>query len=440
MTRAEVRLWGSTIGAVSLGEGQQTARFQYDASFAESGIELAPLVMPLRKRTYQFPDLSGKTFRGLPGLLCDSLPDKFGNAVIDQWLATQQRASASFDAVERLCYTGNRGIGALEFVPAMGQVKRRSESLQVDELVRLFSEVLAKRTALRGNFADTTRTQSLATILQVGTSAGGARAKAVLAWNPTTNEVRSGQLPADEGFSHWLLKFDGIAQNGDKELYDPQGFGVTEYAYSLMAKAAGITMTDCRILEENGRKHFMTRRFDRVNGGKLHMQSLAALAHFDFNLPGAYSYEQAFLVMKQLGIHADLLMPTIEEQFRRMLFNVVARNQDDHVKNIAFLMDRSGAWSLSPAFDVTFSFNPDGDWTSQHQMSINGKRDGFTLDDIRMCAKHISMKRGRAEIILEQVQTAVRRWPEFAAEAGVSEEFASEFSRHHRLCLPKGDR
>jgi serine/threonine-protein kinase HipA len=207
-----------------------------------------------------------------------------------------------------------------------------------------------------------------------------------------------------------------------------------------MAKAAGIAMADCRILEEHGRKHFMTRRFDRVNGDKLHMQSLAALAHFDFNLPGAYSYEQAFLVIKQLGIHEDLLMPTVEEQFRRMVFNIVARNQDDHVKNIAFLMDRSGAWSLSPAFDVTFSFNPDGDWTSQHQMSINGKRDGFSLDDIRMCAKHISMKRGRAEIIFEQVLAAVRRWPEFATEAGVSEEFSSEFGRHHRLSLPRGDR
>ena len=431
---AKVQLWGRTIGAVSLDEEREVAAFQYDADFARSGIELSPLVMPLSERVYEFPALPRTTFHGLPGLLADSLPDKFGNALIDAWLATQGRTSESFNAVERLCYTGARGMGALEFAPLMGPKQRRASKIEVDALVRLAGEVLTHRDHLRGHFHEAGKEQALRDILRVGTSAGGARAKAVIAWNRTTNEVHSGQIPAGEGFDYWLLKFDGVAGNKDKELEDPKGYGAIEYAYHLMAKAAGISMSECRLLEENGRRHFMTRRFDRLAGGaKLHMQSLCALAHFDFNQAGAYSYEQALLTIRQL----ELAMEAVEEQFRRMVFNIVARNQDDHVKNIAFLMNQLGEWSLAPAFDVTYSYNPGGAWTAMHQMTLNGKRDGFTLADFEACRKAALMKRGRAASIIEEVQAAVKRWPEFAAEAKLSDEWRNKIQKTHRLTFPK---
>ena len=413
-TVAEVRLWGRTIGAVSL--AADIAAFEYDPTFAGSGIEISPLTMPLAGKVYTFPELSRQTFQGLPGLLADSLPDRFGNALINAWLATQGRRPDSFNAVERLCYMGMRGMGALEYAPATGPKARQATRIQIDKLVDLASEILTHRTNLNVSFGDKNREQALRDILRVGTSAGGARAKAVIAWNPSTNEVRTGQLPAGEGFEYWLLKFDGVSGNKDKELEDPKGYGLIEYAYSKMATDAGITMSECRIFEENGRHHFMTRRFDRLAGGKkLHMQSLCALAHYDYNMAGAYSYEQALLVIRQLG----LPMSAIEEMFRRMAFNIVARNQDDHVKNIAFLMDKSGAWSLAPAFDMTYSFNPSGVWTASHQMTMNGKRDGFTLEDFRACAKTALMKRGRAEAIVNEVLETVSLWRNYADQVGV---------------------
>lgn len=430
---ARVKLWGRTIGAVSLEEGREVATFQYDPQFARSGIELSPLVMPLSEEVYGFPALPRTTFHGLPGLLSDSLPDRFGNALIDAWLATQGRTPESFSAVERLCYTGTRGMGALEFAPVLGPKPRRASKIEVDALVQLANEVLAHRHDLRGHFHETGREKALRDILSVGTSAGGARAKAVIAWNPATQEVRSGQVMAGEGFEYWLIKFDGVAGNRDKELEDPKGFGAIEYAYHRMAVAAGITMSACRLLEENGRRHFMTRRFDRLPGGaKLHMQSLGALAHFDFNHAGAYGYEQALLVLRRLG----LPMAAVEEQFRRMVFNVVARNQDDHVKNIAFLMTPRGEWSLAPAFDLTFSYNPSGAWTATHQMTLQGKRDGFTRQDFELCARAALMKRGRAAAILEEVVAAVRRWPEFAAEANIPEAWCDSIGQSHRLQFP----
>lgn len=416
-TIAQVNLWGRTIGAVALDEGTGIASFEYDEAFIRSGIEISPLRMPLDRRVYTFPNLSRETFHGLPGLLADSLPDRFGNALIDAWLATVGRTSESFDAVERLCYTGTRGMGALEYAPGLGPKARKTTRIDIDALVELASDVLNHRNKLQASFGDDKSKEStLMDILRVGTSAGGARAKAVIAWNPTTNEVRSGQLRADPGFEHWLLKFDGVSGNRDKEMDDPKGYGAIEYAYYKMATDADITMNPCRLLEENGRRHFMTRRFDRTSdGGKIHMQSLGAMAHFDYNLPGAYSYEQALLVIRQLGLSMD----DIEEMFRRMAFNIIARNQDDHVKNIAFLMDKTGKWSLAPAFDMTYSFQPTGKWTSTHQMTLNGKRDGFTLADFRACAESVSMKRGRAETILEEVRSAVSRWTDYAENARV---------------------
>lgn len=431
---AKVELWGRTIGAVSLDEGRGVAAFQYDAEFARSGIELSPLTMPLSGRVYEFSALPRATFHGLPGLLADSLPDKFGNALIDAWLATQGRTPESFNAVERLCYTGTRGMGALEFAPVLGPRPRKASKIEVDELVRLASEVLTHRNNLQGHFHAAGKERALRDILSVGTSAGGARAKAVVAWNRETNEVRSGQIAAGEGFDYWLLKFDGVAGNKDKEDEDPKGYGVIEFAYYLMARAAGITMSECRLLEENERRHFMTRRFDRLPGGaKLHMQSLGALAHFDFNQAGAYSYEQALLTIRQL----KLPMAAVEEQFRRMVFNIVARNQDDHVKNLAFLMNQQGEWSLAPAFDVTYSYKPSGSVTATHQMTLNGKRDGFTLADFEACARAALMKRGRAAAILEEVLSAAKQWPQLAAEARLKDEWREQIQKAHRLTFPK---
>lgn len=429
-TLAEVRLWGKTIGAVSLQDGEDVASFEYDAAFAQSGIQVAPMVMPLSRRVYRFPELSRPTFHGLPGLLADSLPDKFGNALIDAWLASQGRLPGSFNAVERLCYTGERGMGALEFAPTNGPVAMQSNRIEVSQLVALASEVLSHRYNLQASFAAERSEDALKDILRVGTSAGGARAKAVIAWNPKTHEVRSGQVKASKGFEYWLLKFDGVSGNKDKEMDDPQGYGLIEYAYSLMARDCGIDISECRLFKENGRSHFMTRRFDRLaTGEKLHMQSLCALAHYDFNMAGAYSYEQAFMVMRQL----KLPMQAIEQQFRRLAFNIVARNQDDHVKNIAFLMNKAGEWSLSPAFDMTYSYNPLGAWTASHQMTMNGKRDNFTLGDFNACAKTASMKRGRAAKIVAEVQASVSNWPSFAEQAGVPDSVRAKI--HNTLNL-----
>ncbi|GJL80387.1 MAG: toxin HipA [marine bacterium B5-7] len=413
-TVAAVNLWGRTIGAVALGDGEQVAEFEFDQAFTDSGINIAPLMMPLSDEIYHFPSLPDQTFHGLPGLLADSLPDRFGNALIDAWLVQQGRSAGAFNAVERLCYIGDRGMGALEYEPAVSFGSQRSTKIEVDRLVELASKILTHRGSLATSLNESDK--AMRDILKVGTSAGGARAKAVIAWNPSTNEVRSGQVAAGEGFEYWLLKFDGVQGNKDKELDDPQGYGAIEYAYSKMAMDAGITMNSCRLFEENGRRHFMTQRFDRLpGGGKLHMLSLCGIAHYDFNQAGAYGYEQALAVIRKL----DLPMRDVEQMYRRMVFNIFARNQDDHVKNIAFLMDRTGRWSLSPAFDVTYSYNPAGSWTSKHQMTLNGKRDRFTLDDFKSCAKGASMKRGRAESIINEVREAVLRWADYADKAGV---------------------
>ncbi len=430
---AQVKLWGSTIGAVALDERSAVASFEYDEAFAQSGIEVAPLTMPLpgaRKQVFRFPGLPPHTYHGLPGLVADALPDRFGHALIDAWLAGQGRTPDSFNAVERLCYVGRRAMGALEFAPVAGPRASHSQAIDVAQLVDLASQVLAQRQGFSAKLRQDDPV-GLRDILRVGTSAGGARAKAVIAWHPQTGDVRSGQLDVDAGYQHWLLKFDGVAANRDKELaHDPQGYGLIEYAYYLMARDAGIIMSDSRLLSEGGRHHFMTRRFDRTDAGdKLHMQSLCALAHFDYNAAGAYSYEQALQVMRQLGLPG----PEIEQQFRRMVFNIIMRNHDDHTKNIAFLMDRQGQWSLSPAFDLTFSYNPDGDWTSRHQMRLNGKQDHFTLLDFKTCARLATLKRGRAEDIIDEVTSVARRWPDYADRAGVAAEWRDHIQPLLRL-------
>ncbi len=430
-SNAEVLLWGSRIGAISLRGEDSAASFEYDPEFAGSGIEVAPLQMPLaRGRVYRFPSLSRMSFDGLPGMLADALPDRFGNAVIDAWLATKGMLPKDFDPVRRLCYLGQRGMGALEFKPATGPKPTTSHRLDVESLAELAAEVLSRRADLSTRLSH--KREAMREILRVGTSAGGARAKALIALDPETGEVRSGQLPHDSHFEYWILKFDGVDDNS-RELGTGLGYGVVEWAYSEMAKLATIDMTECRLLDEGGRRHFMTRRFDRDGSGdKIHMQSLAALAHLDFEHVEENSYEQAFQVIDRLGLpHA-----TKVEQFRRMTFNVVARNQDDHVKNIAFLMDRRGHWSLSPAFDVVYAFNPRGRQTRRHQMSINGQRDRITVDDLRRVGKVASLKRSQADEILLQVTDAVSSWPRLAAEAGLDQARVDRIGRNHRLDLP----
>jgi len=434
MTDARVVLWGRDVAAVTWDDRQDLGVFQYAPEFLNSGIELSPVTMPLNDGIYQFPALSRETFKGLPGLLADSLPDKFGNALIDAWLASQGRAPDSFNPVERLCYIGKRGMGALEFLPTLKGSPTTSRAVEVEELVKLANKVINERASLTGQLTGDDDTDAIGDILRVGTSAGGARAKAILAWNESTGEFRSGQLDQEAGFTQWLMKFDGITENRDKELADPQGYGRIEFAYSLMATAAGIDMTRCRLHEEGGRAHFMTERFDRTDtGSKLHMQSLCAMMHYDFNIAGAYSYEQVFQAMKLLR----LTRKEIEQQFRRTVFNVIARNQDDHVKNIAFLMDKAGNWSLSPAFDVVYAYNPSGAWTSRHQMSVNGKRDAFELDDLVALANGGGIKKRKAQGMINQVAEAVSNWDAHRSTAEVPEAVARKIKKTFRMKIVK---
>jgi serine/threonine-protein kinase HipA len=424
----KVKIWGQHVGVARREDDSGLVEFQYDPSFVASGLQLAPIKMPLADEPFAFPGRPDSGLHGLPGLLADSLPDRYGNALIDAWLATQGRSPDSFNVLERLCYIGSRGMGALEFQPVMGPQRNGRGDLDVAELAQLAEQILASRGSVTESFADRSKEAAMQTLLLVGTSAGGQRPKAVVAWNRKTNIVRSGQLKADPGFEYWILKFDGVDAAG-LEFGTSKGYGAIEYAYSHMARAAGIEMTETHLLEEGGRRHFMTKRFDRGNdGSKVHMQSLSALQHFDFKLAGAYSYEQAFLTISEL----DLPMKAREQQFRRTTFNVIARNQDDHVKNIAFLMGPSGKWRLSPAYDVCYSFNPTGEWTATHQMSINGKRDNFVRDDLRRLGDVAGLRRGGADDLVDEVQAAVVRWPEFAANVDVPDETAAQIQKAHR--------
>ncbi len=426
---AEVMLWGRQIGAVSWLPERALAAFQYAPEFLASGIQLSPLVMPLQDTVYEFPALERASFHGLPGLLADSLPDKYGHAIIDAWLAAQGRSPESFQPVERLCFVGQRGMGALEFQPALGETPRGGRELELAGLVELANRVLDERAQLDGRLQGVDDHEAIKDILRVGTSAGGARAKAVLAWNPQTGSFRSGQVPVDGGYQHWILKFDGVS-TADPETATPQGYGRIEYAYHLMARAAGIEMSECRLHEEGGRYHFMTRRFDRdTKGNKLHMQSLGALAHFDYRQPFACSYEQVLQVMRRL----QLPMRDTEQLVIRAFFNIAGRNCDDHVKNIAFLMDRQGRWRLAPAFDLSYAWNPQGLWTSQHQLSMNGKRRDFSREDLLGFAGLAGIKIPRARRLLDALLDVIQRWPEFARQAGVPEQRITQIGTQHCL-------
>lgn len=420
------------VGAISWLEDRGYAVFEYEPNFLNTGLDISPLHMGLdvarsSNRVFSFPELNKQTYLGLPGLVADALPDKFGNSIIDAWLARNGRDPGSFSPVERLCYTGKRGMGALEFFPPFDHQLDRPVPIEITTMAELVDAIISKRKELNVEFthSDTANADAIVDILRIGTSAGGARPKAIIAINKSGSVISGqGEVPAD--YEYWLLKFDGVT---DLELGNPKGYGLIEYAYYLMAKAAGIEMMECRLLHENGRSHFLTKRFDRQNKEKIHMQSLCGLAHYDFNMAGAYSYEQVFAVMRKL----HLTKAEAIQQYRRMLFNVMARNQDDHTKNIVFLMGKTGTWYLSPAFDVIYSHNPRGKWTNQHQMSINGKRDHFTLDDLLTVASSISLSKPIE--IINEVQSAVVRWPEFAKEAGVDHDTMIAISQYHRLNL-----
>lgn len=420
---ADAYIWGEHAGTIAWDERRQTGSFEYTDSFRNKGLDLSPLTMPLHnKQIFQFPSLNHNTFLGMPGLLADSLPDAFGTALLDKWLASVGRTFAN--PIERLCYQGNRSMGALEFAPAYDNYLEQSSTLEVDALVQVAREVLNTKESLQTNLTANAK-EAIANIIRVGTSAGGQRAKAVIAFNDSTKEVRSGQIKAPKGFLHWLLKLDGVT---NAELGDPKHFGQIEYVYYLMARQAGIEMMESRLLEENGRAHFMTRRFDRIgNDEKVHMQTLCGIAHFDYKLLHAYSYEQAFQVMRRLRLPYS----QAEEMYRRMVFNVIARNQDDHTKNISFLMNKQGQWSLSPAYDISWCYNPNGAWTSKHQMSVNGKWDNITNQDLIDVAKNVNIKHPKQ--IIEQVQDAVSLWPKLSLEYGIPTEIANQIAKTHQL-------
>jgi serine/threonine-protein kinase HipA len=411
---AEVYLWGTRIGIIHQDSTKPYATFEYDKDFVTSGIEVSPLRMPLGRNVYEFPELVGTPFYGMPGLVADSLPDRFGNAVIEQWLMSLGKSLSDFTAIDRLCYTGKRGMGALEYVPASTDIKDIDEDINVREMVRFASDILTNRESISLKADDNL---TYAQLVQVGSSAGGARAKAVIAWNEETNEVRSGQTQLESGYDYWLMKFDNVSKNGDHGLEDKPEYTLIEYAYYLMAKAAGITMNECRIYESEGDHHFMTKRFDRVDGKKLHMQSMGALTHISYQEPGACGYELAAMYMREMG----LSYREIEQFYRRMAFNCLAVNQDDHVKNISFIMDRTGKWTLSPAYDVTFSYNPENKWLRAHQMTVNGKTTQIGLADLLESGKQMGIKRRRCKEIISEVDSAVRHFPTFAEQAGIRE-------------------
>lgn len=424
VNRVEVYLWGRQVGAVALDPVYGYYAFAYAPAFLKTGIEPSPLQMPLNNGdAYLFTDLPVETYKRLPAMLADALPDDFGNALIDRYMAERGLSKSDITALDRLAYMGNRAMGALTFKPSRGPAKRVATSIELGRLVE------QARKAVTGQFEeneeDSDHTNAaLRSIIDVGTSAGGARAKAVIAWNRETHEIRSGQVDTPPGFEHWLLKFDGMGQ--DNELGASGGYGRIEYAYYLMARAAKITMSECRLLEEKGRAHFMTRRFDRAdNNVRHHLQTLCAFNHIDYKKKGTNAYAQLFECIAQLQLPYDQK----EEAFRRMVFNVMARNCDDHSKNFSFLLKENSVWELAPAYDITFAHNPAGEWTHQHLMSVNGKFKNFTEADLLAEAERFAI--GSAPRVIREVREAIKRWPEFAVVAKVEPEQIKTIGKQH---------
>ena len=425
---ATVQLHGHTVGALEFDPERQLAGFEYAPSWLATGIQISPIHLPLSEKIYSFRGLNPLTFKGLPPAFADALPDDFGNAVINAWLAREGRSQQSFHALERLLYTGTRGMGALEYLPEQRLFDNRKQPIELNSLVTMAQAVLDQRKALNVPMQQGDEQAALQAILQVGTSAGGARAKAVIGINAQRDQIVSGQVALPAGFEHYLLKFDGVVErHSEQETFgDPKGYGRMEYAYYLMAKDAGIDMSPCELLLEGDRAHFLTKRFDRNHNEKIHYQSLCAMDHCDYRAPGQYSYEQLFALMRALKLPRAQGL----ELYRRMVFNIVARNHDDHTKNFGFLMTPKGQWRLAPAFDVAFSYKKGSPWVNSHQLTLNGKRDDFTLDDLLVPAS--TFKKDALHII-EQVQSIVSQWPNYASKAGVFDDFSQYIAAHHRL-------
>ncbi len=422
---ARVNMFGLPVGTFRWDERYSVAAFEYDASFLGRGLEPSPLMMPVREgRVYSFAGLDKETFKGLPGMLADSLPDTYGRALFDRWLALTGRRSSN--PIETLCFLGKRCMGALEFEPAMDIPYNPHARFEIDSLVNVANDALAEKSSFGVNLNDDRKT-AIAEIIRLGTSAGGQRAKAIIAYNKETGEVRSGQVEAPAGFDYYLIKLDGVsATAGFKETGN---YGRLEYSFYKLAETCGIDMSESFLIEENGRAHFMTRRFDRKNGRKVHMQTLCGIAHYDYRLHRAYSYEQAFNVMRALRLPYS----AAQEMFRRMVFNVVARNQDDHTKNISFLMDEDGQWRLSPAYDMGYAYNPQGGWTATHQMSVNGKFDGITRDDLLAFARQNNIK--DASSMIDGICEKASHWPKMAEECGVPQEMTAHIASNMRMDL-----
>lgn len=422
---AQVKLFGNVIGAVSWNQRYGVARFEYAPDFVKTGIQPSPLLMPAREgRIYSFGDLNQETFKGLPGMLADSLPDTYGRALFDKWLALTGRTSAN--TIESLCFMGKRCMGALEFEPAIEGPFRADHKIELDSLVAVAREALTEKGDFRTNIDDD-RKAAIAEILRLGTSAGGQRAKAIIAYDKKTGEVRSGQVDAPEGFDYYLIKLDGVSATAG--FRETENYGRLEYSFARLVKSCGIEMAECSLIEENGRAHFLTKRFDREGGEKLHMQTLCGIAHYDYRLLRGYSYEQAFNVMRGLRLSYQ----EAQEMFRRVVFNVVVRNQDDHTKNISFLMDKHGKWRLSPAYDMGYAYNPDGAWTSAHQMSINGKFDNIGKADLLELAARNNIR--NASQIIDEVCNTCAEWPRLAKECDVPQAMIDSILPNMQLLL-----
>ena len=403
MSLVKIKLWGQTVGFTYWDHEDQCAIFQYDSDYLTKGCEISPIMMPLSPKIYSFNTLSRDTFSGLPGLISDSLPDAYGESLIGLWLKRNNIELYDFTPLDRLCYIGNRGMGALEYEPSMERESMNNE-IDIDLLSSLADEIMKDRMKIDAKLTS----DAISDLIKIGTSAGGMRAKAVVALNESTNDIRSGQIDPPSGFTQWLLKFDTEDPAGKRK-----GYCRIEYAYHLMASECMIKMTECRLLELGEKAHFMTRRFDRPGSEKVHIQTLCAMAHYDYKLPGKYSYEDVFKIIRKLEMPYD----DSEQLFRRMVFNVIARNCDDHTKNLAFMMKRGESWRLAPAYDITYAYNPSNKWIGRHQLSVNGKTDGITMNDLRHIGQRMNIR--KVNEIIETIVTVVSEWKIYAKSVGI---------------------
>ncbi|MGM9868626.1 MAG: type II toxin-antitoxin system HipA family toxin [Sodaliphilus sp.] len=425
VTTAQIKMFDQIVGAISWNPQYNVTQFEYHPDFIKSGIQPSPLLMPAREgRVYSFGDLNPDTFKGLPGMIADSLPDTYGRALFEKWLALTGRTSGNI--IESLCYMGKRCMGALEFEPSIDSTFNEQRAFELDSLVEVAREAFNDKNSFHTNLSNDSKA-AIAEILRLGTSAGGQRAKAIIAYNKSTGEVRSGQVEAPEGFDYYLIKLDGVSATVG--LKETENFGRIEYSFAQLVKKCGINMSECSLIEENGRAHFLTKRFDRIGNSKLHMQTLCGIAHFDYRLLRAYSYEQAFNVMRALQLSYE----EAQEMFRRVVFNVVVRNQDDHTKNISFLMDKKGKWTLAPAYDMGYAYNPNGAWTSAHQMSVNGKFQNINRNDLLQLATLNNIR--SANHIIDEICETCSHWPNIAQHCGVPASMINQIVPHMLLSI-----